>query len=827
MQNNRSGRGWGLAWRWLRRDLAAGELTVMAIALLVAVSAMTSVGFFTDRVQQALERESDQLLAADLVVNADQPLPVEWVAEARKRGLAVAHTATFPSMAQSGERAQLITAKAVSAAYPLRGQVRIKAPLGELAVESAPAPGTAWADQRLFDVLGLKPGTRLQLGDAEFSMVAVISREPDGAMDLYNFIPRLMFNDADLPRTGLIQPGSRVRYRLLLAGERDEVAKMRTWLAPKLGRGQRVEDVREARPEVRVSLERAERFLRLSALVSVFLAAAALGLAARRHTERHLDAVALLRTLGLTQRDIVGLFVRQYALLALVSVGLGVAIGWGAQYLIAAALAGLFTTALPAASLLPAVAGAGIGLTLLFGFCLPPLLRLKGVAPIRVLRRDATPPGNAPLAAGLGLVALSALIAWQAGEPKLAGLALAGLAATVTLAMAAAWGLVWLVPRLPLPRHAGWRFGLRNVARRRGLSVAQVVALSLGLMALMLLTVVRGDLFAAWDRSVPADAPNRFVINIQPDQREAIAEEFRAAGLPAPQFAPMVRGRLTQINGQPIQTQKYADQRTRRLAEREFNLSWGEHQRGDNRIVAGRPLDENAPGFSVEEGIAKSLGLKVGDSLSYDIAGTVYTAPIRNLRKVDWDSFRVNFFVVGNRALLEKQPASYITSFHLPASRLDFGNRLPRQFSNLTVIDVSAILTEVRAMLDKAFAAVEVVFAFSLLAGLAVLYAATLATHDERRRESAILRTLGADSATVGQAASAELLLVGGLAGLLASTAALGIGWAAAYWLFELPATLSWWLIPVGGVLGALAARLAAAPLLRRVLHTPPLTALR
>ncbi|MFC4161157.1 ABC transporter permease [Chitinimonas lacunae] len=828
MQNNRSRRGWGLAWRWLRRDLAAGELTVMAIALLVAVAAMTSVGFFTDRVRQALARESDQLLAADLVVNADQPLPAEWVAEARRRGLAVAHTATFPSMAQAGDQAQLVTAKAVSAAYPLRGQVKLKAPLGDLLVHSAPAPGTAWADQRLFDVLGLQPGAKLQLGDLEFEMVAIIAREPDGAMDLYNFIPRMLFNDVDLARTGLIQPGSRVRYRLLLAGERDDVTAMRAWLTPKLGRGQRVEDVREARPEVKVSLERAERFLRLSALVSVFLAAAALGLAARRHTERHLDAVALLRTLGLTQRDIVTLFVRQYVLLAVVSVGLGVGIGWGAQFLIASALTGLFTTALPEASALPALAGAGIGLTLLFGFCLPPLLRLKGVAPIRVLRRDATPPGNAPLAMLLGLAALSGLIAWQAGDARLAGLALIGLAATVALAVAAAWGLVWLVPRLPLPRHAGWRFGLRNVARRRGLSVAQVVALSLGMMALMLLTVVRGDLFAAWDRSVPRDAPNRFVINIQPDQREAIAAEFGQAGLPAPVFAPMVRGRLSAINGRPINVQAYTDQRTRRLAEREFNLSWGESQRGDNRIVAGRPLDETAPGFSVEQGIAESLGIKLGDTLSYDIAGTVYTAPVRNLRKVDWDSFRVNFFVVGNRALLEKQPASYITSFHLPADKLDFGNRLPRQFSNLTVIDVSAILSEVRSMLDKAFAAVEVVFVFSLLAGLAVLYAATLATHDDRRREAAILRTLGADSAMVEKAASAELLLIGGLAGLLASFAALGIGWAAARWLFELPtASLSWWLIPVGGLIGAAAARFAAAPLLLRVLKTPPLTVLR
>ncbi|MGQ5521979.1 ABC transporter permease [Chitinimonas sp. PSY-7] len=819
--------GWGLAWRWFKRDLAAGELTVMGVALVVAIAAMSSVGFFTDRVRQALQTEANQLLAADLVLNGDQPIADELRQEADKRGLKRAATATFPSMAQTVSGAQLITAKAVSSTYPLRGELRVWHGEQEVVMVGPPTPGTAWADRRLFDALGLKQGDQLMLGNKALRLTEVLAREPDGAMDLYNFIPRLMFNDADLPDTGLIQRGSRVRYRLLLAGQSEAVSLMREWLVPQIKRGQRLENVREARPEINTSLNRAERFLRLSALVSVFMAAAAIALAARRYVERHLDAVALLRTLGRSQHDIIGLFMRQYALLALGSVMIGVVIGWLVQFALAATLAGLFGAKLPAAGPLPALAGGGVGLTLLIGFCLPPLLRLRGVSPLRVLRRDATAPGNAPFVMGLGIVSLAGLIAWQAGDATLAGVALGGFAGTVGLAALAAWGLVRLSPKLPLPANVGWRFGLANVARRRGLSVAQIVALSLGMMALMLLTVVRNDLLAAWDRSIPPDAPNRFAINIQPDQREAVAASFQAAGLPLPKFEPMVRARLNAISGNPVRPETYTDEQARRQVEREFNLSWGEDIRPDNRIVAGKPMDDSQPGWSLEEGMAKRLGVKLGDTLAFDISGTLFTAPIVNIRKVDWDSFRVNFFIVGSRVLLESQPASFVSSFHLPAAKSGFGTALTRQFTNLTVIDISAILAEVRSVLDKVLAAIQVVFVFSLLAGGAVLYAATLATHDERKLEAAILRTLGASRQMVKQAASAELLLVGGLAGLLAAIAALAIGVAASIQLFDMTASVSWWLLPTGVVLGAIAARFAASPLLNRLLSTPPLRALR
>ncbi len=818
--------GWSLAARMLRRDLRAGELTVMLVALVVAIAAMSSVGLFTDRVARALEREADQMLAADLVMSADQPIPDAFRAEAKRLNLALAQTTIFPSMVQIGDKAQLTTIKAVTPNYPLRGKVRLGRPDSYRETVAAPSPGTAWGDQRLFDSLGLKPGDTIVLGERSFRIVEAIQREPDAAMDLYNFVPRLLIPAADVASTGLIQTGSRIRYRLLLAGPADAIKAYRAWAAPKLQRGQRIEDVREARPEVRTSLERSERFLRLSALVSVFLAAASISLAARRYVERHLDPVALLRTLGASQRLIVSLFLRQYVLLALLAGALGLGAGVMAHFALVSSLATFVKTDLPPLSWWPALSGFTVGVTLLFGFCLPPLLRLQKVSPLRVIRRDLAPAANERVAWGLGALVLCGLIGWQAGDAMLAALALAGMGGTILLSAIGAWLLLWLSTHLALPLGPGFRFGVANLARRRVMSVAQIVALSLGIMALLLLVVVRGDLLSAWARSLPPDAPNRFGINIQPDQRAPIASAFRANGMTAPTFAPMIRARLLSIGDKVLKPDSYKDERARNLAEREFNLSWGDSLRKDNRLVAGRPLNDAVPEFSVEESLAERLGIKLGDRLVFMIDGRRFEAPVTSLRKVNWDSFQPNFFVVGSHALLGGVPASYLTSFHVRADKQAFVNGLVRTYPNLTIIDVTVILNEVRSMLTRAAEAIEYVFAFSLLAGLTVLYAATLSTQDERRREAAILRTLGASSRVVWQAMSTELLMVGGVAGVLAGLAALLTGALAASKLFELGWNFNWYL-PVGGLVGGAAGVLLAAwPLLRKVLATPPLRAL-
>ncbi len=816
-----------LALRLMRRELVAGELSVLLAALVVAVAAMSSVGFFTDRVDRALHQQATQLLAADLVLNADHPEIARWQAPARAAGLHTASTLTFPSMVLANGQAQLATFKAVSPGYPLRGELTIVQGGQARTLRQAPAPGTLWADARLLGRLRLTEGDVLTVGNAHLRVAGVLQREPDGAMDLYNFIPRLILHEQDIAATGLIQPGSRARWRLLVAGTPDAVERFRQTVSPQLQRGERVENVEEARPEIRTALERAKRFLGLTALLAVVLSAVAVALACRRYLLRHRQAVAVMRCLGASQQAMLTLYASQFALLALVAGVLGCALGWLAQELVLAQLASLLGGVLPAPGWLPWAQGMTVGATLLFGFALPPLLALRRTPTLQVLREEATPDRAGWGSYALGALALVGLMRWQAGEWPLALAVALGFAGFIALAALAAWGALALLRRLPGSGRVGWRYGLANMARRRGLSITQVVSLSAGLMALLILSVVHGDLLGAWQKNVPADAPNRFVINLQAPQREAFSATLRAHGLPAPELAPMVRARLLSINQQTVRPEHYPDERAQRLAEREFNLSWATHLPADNQRVQGSAWNPRQPGFSVEVGIADTLGIKVGDVLRFDLAGTELQAPVTSLRKVQWDTFKVNFFVYASPVMLAQQPASYLTSFYLPPGQDALVDKLVSQFPNLTVLDVGLILNEVRSMVAQLVQAMQGVFGFSLLAGMLVLWSATVSTQDERALDVALLRTLGASRRQVVGVVLGELLWIGGLAGLLAALGAMGLSALMSVQVLNLPATLNPWLLLWGPLGGALAVSLAGWPTSRRIIRTPPLATLR
>lgn len=803
-----------IALRWLLADLRGGELSIILTALILSTATVASVGFLTERVELSLGSEARALLAADLVVSADRPLDPALAAEARARGLVVARTLTFPSMVQTSSDAQLVSLRAVDGPYPLRGELWVRAGGRMRTTTAAPARGTVWLDEVLAARLELTEGATVELGDSSFTVAGWVVREPDVPLDMSMLTPRVLMHAGDLLATGLDQPSSRIRHRLLLAGPAPDIRALAQWLEPRLLPGQRLEDPSVARPQLRSAIERATRFLGLSALLSVFMGAAAIALAARRYTERHLDAVAMLRTFGWTQRQISALFLQQFVVLGGLGTTVGAALGWLGQLALLRAVAALFEVELPAATAWPALTSAAIGLTLLFGFVWPPLVQLRGVPPLRVLRREVEPSGGSIRAALLGAATLAALLYAQARDPRLAGLVGAAVLAVVLIGGAAALLLVWLVPRLATFGDAAVRYGVANLRRRRGLVIAQIVALSLGLMVLMLLTVVRTDLLAEWQKSIPTDAPNHFILNIQPEQREPLAEALRALALPVPELSPMVRGRLASAGTRTATSLGTDDPDTKQLVEREFNLSWSDG------FAPGEPA------WSVERGMAERLELSVGDTLAFTIDGQTYTAPIRELRDVKWDSFRVNFFVVGSRALLAEHPTSYITSLHLPAERRAVSFELTKRFPNLTVVDVSKVMAEVRTIIERVMLAVELIFLFSLCSGLVVLYAAALATEDERRREVAVLRALGVSRRTVSRAASAELWIIGGLAGLVGSTCALVAGAVTAYALFELPWVFDPWLVPLGIVVGGALSRAAATPLLRRVLRTPPREAL-
>jgi putative ABC transport system permease protein len=817
----------------LLRDFRAGELRLLLLAMVLAVASLTSVSFFTDRLGRALDREAHQLLGGDLLLIADHPWDPSFADEARRRGLQVAHSLSFPSMVSGHDQAQLADIKGVEPGYPLRGALRVAPGINQPDRETrqTPARGSAWPDQRLVSALGLKVGDQVTVGESRLTVAAVLTLEPDRGINLFNIAPRLLVHGDDLPATRLIQVGSRVAYRLHVAGEEAVVAAYRKWVQQRLGRGQRLESIDNARPEVRSALDRAQKFLRLAALLAVVLAAVAVGLGARRFMQRHLDGCAVMRVLGARQNQVLAIYQGEFLLLGLIASVTGCAVGFGAQRVLEYLLADLLATALPAPSWLPFAYGLAVGVTLLVGFATPQLLRLRNVPTVRVLRREWA--GSEPVAARsyvFGAAALALLILAMAGELKLGLWVLGGFAAAVLVYAVAARLALGLARRVRGMGGAGWRYGIASLARRLGSSVVQAVALGLGMTALLLLTQTHDDLVQTWRHSVPRDAPNRFIINIQPEQREPLRQFFAARALPVPELLPMVRGRLVAVNDRPVTPADYENERAQRLVEREFNLSWMDQVPEGNRISAGRwfaPGETGRPQFSVEQGLAETLGLAVGDTLTYEIAGQRLAAPVTSLRQLDWDSMRVNFFVIAPPGVLDDYPTNFITAFHLPDDRAGFINELIAAFPNLTVIDAAALIRQFQSVMGQLTRAVQFVFVFALLAGLVVLYAAIEATHDERQFELAVMRTLGARNGQLRAALAAEFCALGAIAGLLAGVGASAIGYVIGRFVFQLPYAPSVTAVAAGLIAGVVGVTLAGLAGTVRTLRLPALQSLR
>ncbi len=837
------------ALRMTARDWRAGQLRFLLVALIVAVAALSAAGFFIDRLRAGLNRDAHQLLGADMVIASDAPIRPAWREEASRRGLLQAETAVFPSMAQAGEgddaQSVLASLKAVTPAYPLRGRVKVTLDAGQAAdsigtpAAQIPAPGTVWLDAALMGALKTQVGAPLRLGDRTFRIAQLIAAEPDRGTGFVNFAPRVMLRFDELASTGLVQVGSRVTYRLLVAGQgkagQEAVDGYGDWLRAQIkagtARGVRIDSLQDGRPEMRSTLERADRFLSLVGLLSALLAAVAVAMAARRFMMRHLDACAMLRCLGLTQNQVTVLYLTEFLLVGLAGSVLGVLVGFASHYILLQMLGSLVPVSLPAATFAPALQGLAVGMLLLAGFALPPVLQLRNVPHNRVIRREQGAPQPMALATyGLGLAAFGVLLLWQAGDLTLAlSTALGFLAAFGLFALAGWVGLRVLKRVRGSINHQAWRFAVTSLQRRPGATIVQVVSLALGLMALLLLTVVRGDLMSAWRNATPPDAPNHFVINIQPDQKDEIGQRLKAGGaLEAPLY-PMIRGRLTAVNGKPVTSATYTDERARGLAEREFNLSTMAAMPAQNVIVAGRWY-EDKPGVaeaSVEEGLAKTLNLKLGDSMRFDIAGSPVEAKITSLRKLEWGSMRVNFFVIINPAAMAETPQTWITAFHLPKAAAGLANTLSRDYPNLTVVDVGGVLRQITSVLDQVIQAVEFLFTFTLASGVLVLYAALMGSQDERTREAGLLRALGATRRQLSQAQLIEFLLVGALAGLLAATGAAAMGWGLATYQFK----FEWMFSPVvwlaGLAAGALCAIAGGWLGLRNVLNQPPLQTLR
>lgn len=850
-----------LMWRMVWREWRAGDVRILALAVVVAVASVAAVGFFTDRVRQALSLQANELLGADLVVSSSQKIPPERFELPAGAAIERSETVEFPSMVRANDRNELASVKALNGRYPLRGQLRISDELfgADRVATATPEPGSVWVEPRLAAALRLAVGDTIELGYTRLRISAVLTNEPARASgNVFNLAPRVLMNGADLDATRLVTPASRVRYSVLFAGEDAAVAKFRAALSTHLARGERLESIADARPEVRAALEKADQFLGLAALVSVVLATVAVAMAAQRFAMRHVESVAVLRCLGASRTNISRLYGLLLVMVGMIAAAAGALLGYFAQFALVAAAGSLVGASLPAPSIAPAVAAVLTGWVSLLGFSLPPILRLRDVPALRVLRRDLPFAVASVGRYAVGVVLLMGLFVWQAGSAALAAIVIGGVLATLLGAAALGYGLLFLLRRGANGVGAAWRFGINNLWRRLHSSVIQVVAFSLGMMALLVLAIVRGDLLNEWIERLPEQTPNRFLINIQPDQASGVEAYLRVqrqagdhssadapasggenfAPVPAPASGagevvlyPMVRGRLTAINERAIDENSYEDERAKRLVAREFNLSWGETLPPDNKVTAGTWWSAGGaqPGaqFSVEDGLARELGIVIGDTLTFRIGDQDVRARVSNLRQVEWDNFRVNFFVIAPPGVLDAYPMTYITSFYLPDANGQVLNGLLRAFPNVTVIDVAAVMSQVRAIISRVTQAVEYVFGFTVLAGLMVMYAAIHSTFDVRIHETAVLRTLGASSRQVKQGLAAEFVGLGLVAGVLAALVASLVAYVLADRVFHFTYTPNPWVWLAAVVLGGGGIGLAGVWGTRGVLRYSPLRALQ
>lgn len=821
-----------LAWTQTVSLWRAGALRVLVFALVLAVAAITAVGFFTQRVDSALNQQGGLLLGGDIALRADHALDENYIATAKTLGLNVAQTFEFPSMVIHQEASQLAEIKAVGQGFPLRGDLTIQQADGKTAVvKHGPQLGEAWVEPRLANLLDITIGSQVEVGDKLFTVTAILEQEPSRGGDMFGFAPRIMLHADDLPATGLIQFGSRVKYQLLFAGAPNAVAEYLNNTSGQLQRGEKIEDVKNARPEIKSALDKAQQFLGLSAMVSVMLAMMAMLLSAMPYIKQSLDTFALMRCFGATQRILMQVLSLQTVMIAFLSALIGIVIGFVVQLGLAKLAGSLFVETLPQVSIFPAFVGVFAGVVMMFAVVVPHAWQMRGLTAMNILRRDTLHQSFSALYKYLpASIVMIGMVFWQAHDFKIAMstlLAVLGLCVIVALfayfLVRVVTQVLHIAPQQPLTNAA--KIGVHNINRRFGLSVMQMLGFSIGLMVLMLLALVQGDLIRNWQASLPEDAPNRFVINIQTPQIALIKTLFTESNIDNATVFPMVRGRLISINQQAVNTADYADERARRLAEREFNLSWTADMQSDNALEAGRwwtPDEHGKPYISMEQDLANTLNIKLNDVLTFDIAGNALSLTVTSLRKVDWDTMRANFFAVTPPGVLEEFSASYISSFHLPQNANDRLNQLVKTYPNLTVIDIAALMQQVRGIMQKMSSTIQYVFLFSLLAGVAVLYAALVATQQERITEATLMRVFGASRAQVAMSYFAEFAMIGAIAAVVAAVAANALAYYLSIKLFNIPFQFNIGLSASIVVISAVLIPFAAWLGLRQFLNIPP-----
>jgi putative ABC transport system permease protein len=821
-----------LAARLLIRDWRSGEIIVLLTALTVAVAAMGAVALFTDRVRQAVAQQASEALAADLRVGSVVPLAETYEREAQAGGLSTARVTRFRSVVTNGDASSLADVRGVSAAYPLRGEVRVARALAA-APETAhgiPGRGEAWIEPSLLARLGLGVGDEIRVGRLSLRVTRTLEFRPDEGWRLMQLAPTILMNLDDLAATGLLQPGSVAEYDLLFAGPEGRVTAFRRELEQRLPPEDELQDYRDARPEVRASVTRAERFLILSAMVSVLLGGVAVAMGARRFVARRLDATALMKCLGAQHSDVLRLSVAQLLLLVSVAALVGSALGYLAQFGLSFIAADLVEARLPPPGLRGMALGPLTAVAVACGFALPALLQLRHVPPARVLRRDLAPPRPGYwLIYGAAALAVAGILYVLFEDFELTAYLMGGTAVVFATLYGAGRALVALLQQVRGTAGVAWRFGVANVARRGRESSVQVVAFGIGLMVLLLLTTVRTQLMTQWQATLPPESPNHFAINVQPAERETVQSVLEEHGIAAPPFTPLVRARISHVNGQPVRDFPAKDEHARHELNDDVNLTWTAELSPDNEIVAGQWWEQGdtTAQVSIAEDKLEELGLGLGDELTYAVAGESVTTKITSVRRIHWDSFRPNFFMVVNPGTLDDFPHTYVTSFYVPEQERAVTIDLARTLPSVSVIDIGAVLDQVRSGMNRAALAVQYVFMFTFAAGVMVLLAAIQATREERMYESAVLRTLGASRRVVLKSVAAEFAAIGLLAGSLAAAGAALTGYLLARHVFEVEYVPGVGIWIAGVVAGVAIVGVSGMLAVRSVVDAPPVSVLR
>ena len=796
-----------LALRLLWRDGRSGELTILLAALIIAVSCSTAISLFSDRLQGTMNHQAAEFLAADLVITGPAPLTPELLEQAQ--ALKQSQTVEFPSVLMEGEDLLLASIKAVSAAYPLRGQLKITDNdyNSEKISTQPPAAGQAWVEKRILSALHLKLGDTLTVGEKALIVSQILTYEPDKRGDFFNMSPRVLINSADLAATNAIQAGSRVHYLYQFSGDENALAQFKKRVKPQLNPSQRLIDIHEDRPEIGNALIRAERYLGLSSIVVILISGVAIAMATRRYSERHFNTAAILRCLGCKQGEILGLFSGQFLALGLAASSVGCGIGWLAQQGLFYLLRDLLPVKVASPSLFALLFGFSTGLAILFGFALPPLLRLKKVSALRVLRRDLEPlPTSAWLVYGLALSLIAVLIWRYTNDLKMTATIIGG----SVLSLLVMGGLLYLLliqARKLLPRVGlSWRFGLQALLRNPQASISQILAFSITLVAMMLSFTVRTDLLNDWQLQLPTNAPNHFAMNIFPAQLNDFSRDLSQKQITGNQLYPVVSGRLVAINNVAVQQIVSKESEGERATRRDLSLTWAVTPPSDNKLVAGSWWEADAPKnlVSVEEKLAKNLGIKVGDVLSFTVGSQQFTATVNNLRSLRWDTMKPNFYMIFSPKTLDDFPSTYLTSFFLAPEQKNSLNELVKTYPNITVLEVDLILAQLKLILSQLTSAVNYVLYFALLAGFTVLFAAVYATLDQRIYEGALMRTLGANRALLRKNHLIEFSLLGFIAGVLAVIISQALVFALYHWVLLMdyhPNLLMCGLTPVIGTL--------------------------